>query len=85
MLFQPIINSMTKLLHGYSDLGTDENPLEKKYLPTISAFESLLPYFVVVQQEHVELPSFVPLREGKEERMSFELLKSIKSLESRQF
>lgn len=76
LLFQPIITSLSKLLYCYNDLGTSENPLEK-YLPTISAFESLLTSSLFSGNTWSFLPSYL-YGKSKADRMSFELLKSIK-------
>lgn len=76
LLFQPIINSLSKVLYSYNQLGTSENPLEK-YLPTISAFNSLLTSSLFSGNTWSFLPSYL-YGKSKVDRVSFELLKSIK-------
>ena len=76
LLFQPILIFLTRLITSYKELNGTDNPLER-YLPTISAFESLLSNTLFSGSTRSFLPSIL-FNKSKSDRISFELLKCIK-------
>ena len=78
LLYHPILNGFTQLRAAYSGDINVQNPL-RAFLPSISAFESLLTASLFSGNTWSFLPNFLYGR-ATENRPSLELLKAVKNL-----
>ena len=71
LMFRPIYTCLTKLIKSYEELGSEDNPL-RRFLPTVSAIESLLTTKLFSGKTYSYLPNFLYAK-PKSNKPSFEL------------